>query len=232
MARGALFRINGRPTGAIVLAQNRETLQRLGHDQKGWVFPNALAVDAPAAQTGVERSGVVFIGRLIPWKGVRLAIRAFARLESDAGNLRIFGDGPDRRNVEAEINRLGLTDRVSLEGVVPRMELLGELASAGALIHTAFREEAGWGVAEALTYKTPVVCLDHGGPRVLAEFWPDSPISLVAIEGPEDLEARMAEELVRHLGSTVGSVDEPASPRRSFREVLLESYEAAARTSY
>ncbi len=64
-----------------------------------------------------EKRGPVVIaaGTLAPWKGFGDLIEAFADVRSDA-RLIILGEGPDRAELEAQIERLGLRDRVKLPG--------------------------------------------------------------------------------------------------------------------
>src|SRR5262249_3091949 len=57
-------------------------------------------------------------GRLTYYKGLIHAIQALARMP---GSLVIVGDGPERIRLEAEVRRLGLSDRVFFLGTVPRV---------------------------------------------------------------------------------------------------------------
>ena len=80
-------------------------------------IPDAL-VDRPrVSHAGVNRS-FVHLGRLVPYKGCDLAIRALAR--GDAGaTLDIIGDGPSRGDLTALAERLGLGERVRFIGWMP-----------------------------------------------------------------------------------------------------------------
>jgi glycosyltransferase involved in cell wall biosynthesis len=61
---------------------------------------------------------VLFVGRLSPEKGVRDLLGAWKILGADAPNLDIIGDGPDRRELESQINSEGLV----------RIRMLGQLS--------------------------------------------------------------------------------------------------------
>ncbi|HLN16641.1 MAG TPA: glycosyltransferase [Acidimicrobiales bacterium] len=119
----------------------------------------------PADEPGPRRA--VFAGRLLGWKGVYLALAVLARPELGHWSLDVYGAGPERADLEAEVGRRGLTGRVVLHGQRPRTEVLGAMAAADAFFFPTMREAAGWVVAEALLVGCPVVCLDHGGPAVL-----------------------------------------------------------------
>ena len=64
---------------------------------------------APAGEFGMA------MGRLVPNKNFGMLIDAFAAAKID-GQLLILGDGPERAALTAQIDRLGLTDRVMLPG--------------------------------------------------------------------------------------------------------------------
>lgn len=110
----------------------------------------------------------VFVGRLLRWKGMRLALRALARPELQGWTLDVYGDGPDRPALLRRIERLGLGTRVTLHGTRPRPEVMAAIAGAGALVLPSVNDSAGWVAAEALALGCPVVCLDRGGPPVIA----------------------------------------------------------------
>ncbi len=59
-----------------------------------------------------------YAGRLAPGKGVLDILNALTFVEGFAPKLRIAGDGPLRPSLEAEVKRLGLSDRVSFLGWV------------------------------------------------------------------------------------------------------------------
>ena len=58
---------------------------------------------------------VIAAGTLAPWKGFGDLIEAFAHVRRDA-RLIILGDGPSRAELEAQVDRLGLGERVKLPG--------------------------------------------------------------------------------------------------------------------
>ncbi|HZB49357.1 MAG TPA: glycosyltransferase, partial [Mycobacteriales bacterium] len=180
--RLALLRPAVRSTAAraaVCLAQNAATARRLGRPDVT-VLPNALTVQLPALGPAEPRgTDVAFVGRLVPWKGGPLAVRALRHLRHGESVLRVFGDGPDRDRLVRAAERWGVRDRVDLVGALPRDELLRRLRCAGALLHPALHEEAGLSVAEALGLGVPVVGLDHGGPAELVRSWPTDRSRLV-----------------------------------------------------
>lgn len=120
-----------------------------------------------------ERAGrfeVLFAGRLVDLKGVRLALEAFARLAARApeATLVFVGEGEQRAALEQRAAELGLTDRVEITGHRPRAEVLERMARSQVFLFPSF-EGAGMVVVEAMAAGNPVVCLDCGGPRAMVE---------------------------------------------------------------
>jgi glycosyltransferase involved in cell wall biosynthesis len=155
-------------SATVVLAQNpslRDWVPRR-HRGKVEVVPHVVIDPPSAARVRRQSKGEVFYaGRLIPWKGVGLAIKALAEVPS--ARLTIAGDGPDKARLERLAVGLGISDRVEFLGWVPRAELRRRLSDADVFVFPSLHDEAGWAVVEALAADVPVVCLDTAGPPVL-----------------------------------------------------------------
>ena len=80
----------------------------------------------------------------------------------------ICGAGPDEGRLRMLARRFGVEDRVEFRGWVPRRDLLALMQGADVMLFPSFHEEAGWAVAEAVSVGLPVVCLDRGGPVLMA----------------------------------------------------------------
>jgi len=108
---------------------------------------------------------VLFAGRLVDLKGVRLALDAFARLHAEAptATLTFVGDGPLRGALEARAQELGVAHSVQFTGHVELSEVWRRMRSAQVFLFPSF-EGAGMVVPEAMIAGNPVVCLDFGGP--------------------------------------------------------------------
>lgn len=160
----------GRAT--LILVQNRETLAYLParHRQKGIVFPNA-AIELPASVPAVSRSSgesprALFAGRLLPWKGVALAIRTIRLLPG--WRLSVIGSGPDEARLRRLVRQLGVADRVDFVPTIPREDLLHRMRQdADVFLFPSLHDDGPWVVAEAVLSGLPVVCLDVGGPPLL-----------------------------------------------------------------
>ncbi|WP_112240239.1 glycosyltransferase family 4 protein [Kribbella monticola] len=155
----------------LVVAQDNDVAARL--DRRVIVEP-MVAIrpvtggGGPGDGFGAEgTSTAVFAGRLVPDKGLLLAINALARPAAARWELRVMGDGPDWRRAERLAERLGVRDRVEFRGDVPRAQVLTSLLRADALLAPWLRAPAAWTIAESLARGCPVVCLDRGAPAAL-----------------------------------------------------------------
>lgn len=169
-----LRRLFGDPTAKradLVVAQNHDVAKRFSYVKRLVVEPNA-AVDLDVEMPERNREGgprqAVFVGRLIPWKGLRLAIAALAEPEAAGWYLDVYGEGREEEPARQLAAKLGVAGRVRFRGNRPRGEVLSAMASADVLLHLSMHDAAGWAVAEAVSLGLPVVCLDRGGPPILA----------------------------------------------------------------
>lgn len=214
---------------AVVLVQNAETKQALRWPGTVDILPHATAatVELPSADVGSRRSDVAFAGRLIPWKAGRLAVRVMRHVEHAEARLRVYGEGPERARMERAAQRWGVAHRVVLDGRVPRQQMQRALAASGVLIHPALHDDSPLIVAEALSLGTPVVCLDHGGPRELVRRWPTSPSATVAPTTPERTARQLAAAVDRFLSAPPPVPSVPLAPSLSFSAQLAAAYERA-----
>lgn len=101
------------------------------------------------------------IAHLEPHKGQQHLIAAFARLAADRALLLLVGDGSARRDLEEQVTRLGLADRVVFAGA--RADLPTILAASDILALPSTYEGFGIVQAEAMYFQLPVVTGDRGG---------------------------------------------------------------------
>lgn len=105
-------------------------------------------------------------GRLVPWKGFSLAIRAFADFLKQCPNatLVIGGKGPDRHRLDALVKELNVSDNVHLLGQIPsRQEVFEQMGLADVVLLPSLRDGPLVTMLEAMYAGKPVVCIDAGG---------------------------------------------------------------------
>jgi glycosyltransferase involved in cell wall biosynthesis len=112
---------------------------------------------------------VLSVGRLETVKRAHLAVEAMSFVDPSV-RLVICGDGTQRENVEALVERLGLRDRVRFAGAVDDEALLDLYANALAVVYAPFDEDYGYVTLEAFLARKPVVTArDAGGPLEFVE---------------------------------------------------------------
>jgi glycosyltransferase involved in cell wall biosynthesis len=127
------------------------------------VAPMPVATELFDITTTLPRTRrLLFVGRLMPQKGIELLLGALAQLPSDVG-LDVVGDGPDRGAMEALATSLGVADRVQWHGAVKQHALPAFYQRALALVVPSAEEGLGLVAVEAQLSETPVVAFDSGG---------------------------------------------------------------------
>ena len=127
--------------------------------------PEVLTGVAPSPATGIPPT-VGYMGRLEWYKGVHDLIQAIALVRERVPEVRldIAGDGPYRATLEAQVSRLGLSDRVTWRGHVDASAK--EAWFRGVHVATApsnLWENFPLTALEALVRGRPVVATDIGG---------------------------------------------------------------------
>lgn len=126
-------------------------------------IPNG--VDVGGVRWSGGRDALVVMGGIGPWKGEEVAVRAWGALERTARGdavLEVIGvEPPARRESLLSLGaQLGVSDSVSVRGVIGRDAFLRAVAEARAAISCSEFESFGLPVAEALLMGAPVICSD------------------------------------------------------------------------
>lgn len=109
-----------------------------------------------------ETKYILFAGRLHPQKDPILLLQAFALLKDLSVHLLIAGDGELAAEVRAEINRLGLSKRVTMLGVLNQKELANLHQISSVFVLSSAYEGLPLVVLEALACGTPIVTTKCG----------------------------------------------------------------------
>lgn len=129
-------------------------------------FPQSAPV--PTAEELRARSDTVLaVGRFVAEKDFITLVRGFARIENRNARLVILGKGPDEAKVRAEIERLGIGDRVSLPGYCK--EPWRYYAQAKCFASSSNSEPFGNVIVEAMAYGLPVVATACSGPQEILQ---------------------------------------------------------------
>lgn len=121
--------------------------------------------------TDHHKFNFVSTGNLIYSKRMDLTIEAFKRAFFSNKNvtLTIFGDGPERLNLQKLIKDYQLEDRVTLKGVCTRKEIADKLRECDCFVLASQTETFGVAYVEALANGIPVIATKCGGPETFVD---------------------------------------------------------------
>lgn len=178
------------------------------------VAPESFELSRRAA-TG--RFRLLFVGRLVPCKGVDMLLHALSQLEAKRPGrfqLTIVGDGEERAALERLATKLGVGEKVNFAGWVPHRETSLYYGNADVFCFPSIREFGGAVVLEAMAAGLPCLVAGYGGP---AEY--------VTPQTGFALSVASREQLVSEL---IARIDELASDA-ALRSKMAEAAVARAR---
>ena len=159
----------------VISSYTAQMLRSIAGETRSVVIPFGAAMDPPESvqirnRTAEDPFELIFVGRLVPRKGVPVLLDAVAILRSDPRlSVRIIGDGPERAALESRAAQLGLGERVRFEGLVSAERLRFALDACDALVLPAIvtekGETEGLGVVliEAMQHGKLVIATETGG---------------------------------------------------------------------
>ena len=143
----------------LAASARHEAREILRHDRVSHIPLPALDAFAPAPQPVPDGDPVILgAGRLVPEKGFANLITAFARMPDSPARLVIAGDGPERANLLALADSLGVASRLSMPGYVRNIRPL--LDQARLFVLASDYEGYPAVVIEALEAGRPIVATD------------------------------------------------------------------------
>jgi len=151
--------------------------------------------------SGPGEAHLLHVGRVIRTKGLRDVIRALGHLKDMPGvRLTSAGDGPDLDACRKEAQSLGIADKVTFLGRVPREHVDQLYATADVFCFPSFREPMGGVFFEAMEYSLPVIAADCGGPAFILD---DASAIKLSVDTPADF-AKAIADAVRALANDPG----------------------------
>ncbi len=109
---------------------------------------------------------LLFVGRLVPYKGADMLIEAIAQLkESDRAKiqLNIVGDGSEKSDLQQKVEQLNLGNIVNFVGWVEQGETLEYYRKSDIFCFPSIREFGGAVVLEAMANGLPCIVVNNGG---------------------------------------------------------------------
>lgn len=156
--------------GSTYTLNNLQDLFSLSDEQINLFYENGISQDfLNAVKTGKSSSdkvNLLFVGRLVPYKGADMLIEAISMLPKEIQNqikLTIVGDGSERTNLEAIAKKFDLENLVSFTGWIKQQETLEFYKKSDIFCFPSVREFGGAVVLEAMACGLPCIVVNNGG---------------------------------------------------------------------
>lgn len=158
----------------LILAYNQDTYRlakKMGAPKVRLMLDGAVAstaIPATFPKRPVRKTmQVLWVGRLIPEKGLSLLINVFERLGDEYPiHLNVVGSGRLRAYYQRRVQQLQLTDRIRFHGKLPYHALEKHYLASDVFMYCGLRNTLGIQVLEAMSYGMPVVTLNLHGIKI------------------------------------------------------------------
>lgn len=176
-------------------------------------FPPDLRGDARRRELGIEGKLVLgFTGFIRPWHGLAKVVEVIASLRQRSDlHLLLVGDGPGRIEVEERAAALGVADRVTILGTVPRNRVASYIAAFDiALQPHAVNYASPLKLFEYMALGRAIVATDQPNIREVLTHERDAllfdpsdpeafPRAIIRLCGDPDLRTRLGREAVKTI---------------------------------
>lgn len=155
--------------GSTYTLNNLQKMFSLSDDQINLFYENGISKDFfDAVEIGKSnyKVNLLFVGRLVPYKGADMLIEAISKLPKEIQNrisLTIVGDGSEKANLKAIAQKLNLEHIVSFTGWIKQEETLEFYKKSDIFCFPSVREFGGAVVLEAMACGLPCIVVDNGG---------------------------------------------------------------------
>jgi glycosyltransferase involved in cell wall biosynthesis len=112
-----------------------------------------------------DQLDMCFIGRLVPCKGLEMALNAAQHLlRAGRARFTIIGDGPLRSALQQQAEYLGIGSAVEFAGWVDHREIPSIADKSSIFMFPSIREFGGGAVVEAMALGLVPIVVNYGGP--------------------------------------------------------------------
>ena len=114
---------------------------------------------------------LIFVGRLIYWKGLHIVLKSFSKIKETIKNqnieLLIRGNGPLEQKLKELAKKLDIQDNVKWLDRLEEFELFNLYKKSDLLIFPSLHDSGGMVILEAMANGLPTATLNLGGPGVI-----------------------------------------------------------------
>jgi glycosyltransferase involved in cell wall biosynthesis len=201
------YRSTRRCASALIIG-SRDTWEQMPTDyrHKCIYIPENAIEPSRFTQRRTRRASkplrIVFVGRLVPYKGVDMLLEAAAPLVRECKvAIEVIGDGPQMAELKGIVERESAGSGVTFSGWIEHAKLQDRYLEADVFAFPSIREFGGGVALEAMALGVVPIVVNYGGP---AELVTENTGFLIPI-GPR-------RQIIAHLRSLlIGLVDDPSA---------------------
>lgn len=185
-------------SGSTYTLNMLKQLFTLDDDKISLFFENGIPksfLQAANTRTPNNKIKLLFVGRLVPYKGADLVIEALGRLKPSLQNqltLTIVGDGSERPELERRVCELNLQNVVTFTGWVKQHETQEYYSKSDLFCFPSVREFGGAVAMEAMACGLPCIVINNGG---VAEYVTDETGFKIEPISPDYVIQEMAQKI-------------------------------------
>lgn len=188
------------------------------------IIPNGVDVESFRRDVNVEvvrrkyippnHKLVFFVGRLVYEKGVQTVLEAMPRILKRIPELVfvIAGTGPHLRQLQAQVQELGLENKVKFTGYLDSDQLYAFYKTADLTVVPSLYEPFGMVVLESMAMGCPTIAADTGGLKEIVvheetglKFTPGNPDSLAEAMLRVLVDEKLKERIVSDANALLGN---------------------------
>jgi glycosyltransferase involved in cell wall biosynthesis len=165
---------------AAILTATRATVESIAPRHRARCVPmleNGVDLDVfspgpwPKPPGPARPLHLVFVGRLVPFKGISMLLEAVARIKSELPVLlTLVGEGPLEAELRAEVQARSLNEQVRfITSVLAPAEVAARMREAHLFCLPSVRESGGAVLLEAMACARPVTAVAFGGPAEVVD---------------------------------------------------------------
>lgn len=179
-----------------VSKKTKKDLKEILPSEKSVVIPNGINFgDIARINPAIQKSDIIYAGRLISDKNVHILIEAVALLDDENFKCLIIGDGPEKDSLMKLSKKLGIQDMIIFKGFLKdHDELIGYMKSSGVFVLPSRREGFGMVVIEANACGLPVIVVKHKM-NAATDLVVNSMNGYICETSPEDIADKIRESL-------------------------------------
>lgn len=173
IVKGLLKALAHRADGFVFQTEEaREWYQPYISQIKSQIIPNAVRAEIYSSDRNYKKENrIIAAGRLVPVKNFKMLIKAFSRIAEKYPEykLYIYGEGPERDNLQRFAEELHVADNIVLPGFINHLR--EEMEKAKLFVMSSDYEGMPNSLIEAMALGLPCISTDcpGGGPRYLIQ---------------------------------------------------------------